>query len=43
MADKHDPVGVVDDEAIDMVDGLVVRHPDHTDKWIVAKPLEDDA
>jgi len=41
MADKHEPVGVVDDEAIDMVDGLVVRHPEQSDTWIVAKPADE--
>jgi len=42
MADKYEPVGVVEDEAVGMVDGMVVRHPDDPDKWIVAKPASDD-
>jgi len=41
MAERYDAVGVVEESALDMVDGIVVEHPDDPDRWIVAKPRDE--
>jgi len=41
-AERYESVGVVDEDALDMVDGVVVEHPQNPGQWIVARPEADE-